>query len=413
MSEENKPEASKKEGSKSNSTIYVVAVITVVASLFVGMLGGGIGYLITSNTNYNDLNKTRELISQDVTVLNQESAIIDVAEATSDSVVSIVISQDVPIYENYNPWEELFNPNFRGRQQIGTEERQVGAGTGFIISPDGMVITNRHVVDTTDASYTVIFNDGSKKDAKVLSIDSLLDIAFIKIDDASDLQYLELGTSENLKVGQSVIAIGNALGEFSNSVSSGIVSGLARDIIASDGSGRNSGQLNGLIQTDASINLGNSGGPLLDLSGKVIGVNVAMANGAENIGFAIPIDDVIKLIERLDEETGEIKRPYLGVRYQMLNEEIATSLELDITEGALIIGDNGAEQFAVASGSPADKAGLESRDVVVEIDGEKVTEDNTLFEIIQQKFIGDEVSLKVYRDGEYFDVNVTLEEFEF
>ena len=387
-------------------TIFITSVIAVLISTFFGILGGFAAYSFASELNSSNLDKTREVLGQDVKVINEDSAVINVAESASNSVVSIVISQNVPIFERYNQFEDFFN--FRRREQIGTEKRQVGSGTGFIISRDGMVITNRHVVDKEDASYTVIFNNGEKREAEVLARDSLLDIAFMKIKDIENLEYLSLGSSAGLKVGQSVVAIGNALGEFSNTVSSGIISGLSRDIIASDRSGSTSGELNGVIQTDASINFGNSGGPLLDLTGKVIGVNVAVANNAENIGFAIPINDVIKLIERLDENKGEIERPLLGIRYRLINEND----EVEVDHGALIVGEDGNEDFAIASGSPADKAGLKKGDIILEVDQVKVDSDNTLFELIQDKYIGDTVKLKILRDGRQFEIKVLLEKFD-
>jgi serine protease Do len=392
----------------SKKFVYKIALITVTVSLIVGTLGGISAYLITDTLSNDDVDGTREILSQDVTVINEDSAVIDVANAASEAVVSIVITQDVPIFEEYDPWSDLFGE--RNRQEFGTQERQVGAGTGFIISSDGMVVTNRHVVDQEDADYTVIFPDGSRKSADLIASDTLLDIAFMQIEEpGEDISYLEIGSSSQLKVGQSVIAIGNALGQFGNTVSLGIVSGLSRDIVASNRNGSNSGQLNGLIQTDASINFGNSGGPLLDLTGKVIGVNVAVANDAENIGFAIPANEVLALIERLDRTNGEIDRPFLGVRYQLVNDALKEELDLPADYGAIIVGENGTENFAIIENSPASKAGLKVNDVILEVDGVRINEENPLSNIIQEKFIGDIVTLVVLRDGGTYEVDVELE----
>ncbi len=345
--------------------------------------------------------------TSNVEVLNEESAVISVAEEASPSVVSIVITKDVPLYENYFDPYSFYGYN---RQQIGSEQQQVGAGTGFIISEDGLIITNRHVVEDEEASYTVIFSDGTKTEAKVLSKDTILDIAFVKIE-GTNYKPLNLGSSDKLKVGQTVVAIGNALGEFSNTVSTGIISGLQRDIVATDSSGRSEEELNGVIQTDASINSGNSGGPLLDILGNVIGVNVAVASGeAENIGFAIPIDVVKDLIERLNTD-GTIERPVLGVRYLLIDADIQDRNDLSVDYGALIVRGDTTSDLPVIPGSPADKAGLRENDIILEIDGKKITTDNTLQFIIQNYKINDTVTLKVLRAGVESSVAAKLEKF--
>lgn len=357
---------------------------------------------------------TKTVTQQNIEVVNEESAVIDVAESAKNSVVSIVITKDVAVYENYyyNPFEN--NPFFDGfeiprRKQSGTQEQEIGAGTGFVVSSDGLIITNKHVVDDNQASYTVIFANGNKFDAEVLAKDTLLDIAFIKIE-ASNLTPLSLGTSENLKVGQKVIAVGNALGEFSNTVSTGIISGLSRDIIASDATGKNFEQIDDVIQTDASINSGNSGGPLLDIRGNVIGVNVAVAQDAENIGFAIPIDVVKTLIERYNEE-GSIKRPVLGVRYRLIDEYVQEANDLAFNYGAIVTkGDK--NELAVIPSSPADKAGIVENDIILEINGVKVDSENTLLELVQTHSFGDEIEVKLYSKGEIKILNVVLEDFK-
>lgn len=396
---------------KRAGVLAISGIFVILFSCFAGLVGGYLGTRIRPGSTISDAINS---ISQDVRVTNEESAIIEVAENASQSVVSIVITEEVPVYENYyyNPYED--DPFFRNfsipqRRQTGTEEQQVGAGTGFIVSDAGLIVTNKHVVDNETASYTVIMNDGvTKYEAKVLARDTLFDIAFLKIE-ASDLQSLTLGTSANLKVGQTTIAIGNSLGEFSNTVSSGIISGLKRDITAGDTNGANQEQLNNVIQTDASINLGNSGGPLLNINGEVIGVNVAIAQDAQNIGFAIPIDVVKDIINRMD-EGGKISRPILGVRYLQITEAVKKENNLSVDYGALIQKGASATAVAVVPGSPADKAGVRENDIILEVDGIKVTSDNNLQSQIASHKIGDQVVLKILRAGENIELTVTLDQ---
>lgn len=385
---------------------FILSFFTILFSCFASIVGGFIGYRI--NLGQNPLSSIAQKVTQqDIKVVDQSSATIDVANKASSSVVSIVISKDLPVYQNnsnyYDPFTQL--PQ---RKQTGTQQKQVGAGSGFVISADGMIITNRHVVEDQAASYTVVFNDGTKYDAKVLARDTILDIAFIKIN-ATNLKPLSLGSSSSLKVGQTVIAIGNALGQFSNTVSEGIISGLKRNITASDGAG-SSEQLTNVIQTDASINLGNSGGPLLDIDGNVIGVNVAIAQDAQNVGFAIPIDVVKDLLTRLNKD-GQIERPRLGVRYQLVTPDIKSQYSLNVDNGALVLKGSGTNEPAVLSGSPAEKAGVKEGDVITEINGQKINQQNQLVDIVQQFKIGDEVNLIINRKGTTLTLKAKLDKF--
>lgn len=237
---------------------------------------------------------------------SQEEAIIKAVKTYSPSVVSIVISKDVPILEQYYIYPFEFFPQFR---QKGTEKKQIGGGSGFIISPEGMVLTNKHVVSDKTADYTVLTNDGKKFPAKVVALDPVQDLAILKIDQEKIVDEegnllikkfptVKLGDSDILQIGQTVIAIGNALGEFQNTVSVGVISGLGRTITASGGGTVET--LEDVVQTDAAINKGNSGGPLLNLKGEVIGINAAMSVEGENIGFAIPINKAKKDIESVN-----------------------------------------------------------------------------------------------------------------
>lgn len=385
--------------------VVVLGVCMIVFSCVAGFTGGFVANRIGSAKNIGDLAQN---LTQNVRVTNEESAIIDVASQSSPSVVSIVITKDVPVYEDYyyNPFGDEFDFGIPRRRQNGTEEQQIGSGTGFVVSQEGMIITNRHVVEDETASYTVIFNDGTKKDATVLARDTILDIAFLKVDSVN-VPPLPLGSSKDLKVGQTVVAIGNALGEFSNTVSAGIISGLSRDIIAGDAQGRSTEQLDDVIQTDASINPGNSGGPLLDVGGNVIGVNVAVAQ-AENIGFAIPIDVVKDLMNRLNSE-GQIERPVLGVRYISIDESVQQENSLTVDYGALVTRGETTSQVAVLPGSPADKAGIIENDIILEVNGVKVDATNPLQKQIQEYRIGDQITLKILRKGSEIEIPVILE----
>jgi serine protease Do len=352
---------------------------------------------------------------------SQDSFVIDAVKKTNPAVVSIIISQEVPKYENcinpdqqqQNPFGDLFpgfNFDFNIPQyqlcQNGTEKKEVGGGSGFFVSGDGLIVTNKHVVDQPNAEYTVFTNDGKKHTAKVVARDSVLDIALIKIE-GSDFPYLSLGDSDTLEVGQSVIAIGNALGEYRNTVSVGVVSGLARSITAGDASG-NSEVLDHVIQTDAAINPGNSGGPLLDLSGEVIGVNVAVAEGGQNIGFALPINSVKGSIESV-EQTGKIVRPYLGIRYVAINAEMKDANNLPVDYGVLVKAGATASELAVIPGSPADKAGIVENDIILEVDGVKLDDKANLASIIREKKIGQVINLKILHKGAEKNVSITLE----
>ena len=265
------------------------------------------------------------------------------------------------------------------------------------------------MVSDTEADYTVLTNEGEKIPAKVLARDPIQDIAILKID-RTNLPVVKLGDSDKVKIGQTVIAIGNALGEFRNTVSVGVVSGLKRSIVASGGAGQ-SEQLSEVIQTDAAINPGNSGGPLLNLAGEAIGINVAMAQGAENIGFSIPINKAKRDLEQVKKE-GRISYPFLGVRYIMITSEIQKKNNLPVDHGALIARGAKPDELAVMPGSPADQAGLQENDIILEVDGQSVTLENPSAKLIQNHQIGDLVRLKILHQGKEKIVEVKLGERE-
>ncbi len=343
--------------------------------------------------------------------MSRESRIVSLVERGLPAVVSIVISKDVPIveryYQNINPFEGFgFGFQIPQYRQKGTEKKEIGGGSGFFVSASGLVITNRHVVIDEDATYTVFTSDGKKYDAKVLARDTLFDVALLQVE-GSDFPFLEFGDSSRLKPGQTVVAIGNALSEFQNSVSVGVVSGLSRSITASDGFGR-AEELTNVIQTDAAINPGNSGGPLLDLSGRVIGVNVAAANGSENIGFALPGDMVKSIVESV-KKTGSIIRPYLGIRYIPITEELQKSNKLQSDYGVLVQRGETFADLAVIPGSPADKAGIRENDIIVSVDDQELINGNSLNALIGQQSVGDTIQLGIIRKGSKVTVTVVLE----
>jgi len=348
-------------------------------------------------------------------VIDYEQAVVDAVKKASPAVVSITISKYVPIIEQcpYNPFSNL-PPEFQqffGNQlpqfyqpcEKGTKLQEVGGGSGFIISSDGLILTNRHVVADKSASYTVFTNDGKKYSAKVLARDPVQDLAVIKIDTAG-LPTVDVGDSDSVELGQTAIAIGNALGEFRNTVSVGVISGLSRTVTAS-GPGVGEETIQGVIQTDAAINPGNSGGPLLNLRGQVIGINTAIAEGAQNVGFAIPVNRAKRDIQSVT-TSGEIQVPYLGVRYMTITPEISKSQKLPVDYGALVRSSD--QGPAVQPNSPADKAGVEAEDIILEVNGQKIDQDHLLGDLINKYNVGDTVTLTINRGGKAITVQAVL-----
>ncbi|MFH0739763.1 MAG: trypsin-like peptidase domain-containing protein [bacterium] len=352
----------------------------------------------------------------------QEEAVMNVVKNVSPSVVSVLISKDVPVYEQYVETQPFGGDFFGGQVQIqipktrlkGTERQVVGSGSGFIVSSDGMILTNKHVVSEPYAFYQVVTWEGKKYSAVVLAKDPLQDLAIMKITTSTkqgesiNLPAVKFGNSDSAVVGQTAIAIGNALGEFSNSVSVGVISGLSRSITASGGG--ISEDLDDIFQTDAAINKGNSGGPLLNLKGEVIGVNVAVAEGAQSIGFAIPFNKARRDIRQFQEQ-GKISYPFLGIRYVLVDADIQSEKKLSVDYGALIIKGDIASEVAIEPGSSAQKAGLRENDIILQADGVKITKKVRLSNIIQNQHIpGDKVVLKVLRGAKGLDITVTLGE---
>lgn len=363
--------------------------LIILLALVAGFVGGRFG----SSSSVTSLSNANSATKQQI-VSTEEDVIASTAETVGKSVVSITVSSTVE------------GQDFFGFRQ---SYQQQGAGTGIIISNKGIIITNKHVVSGDADSVSVTLVDGTVLDASVIARDTRNDVAFIKITDTKgkELVPAKLGDSGTLKVGQKVIAIGNALGEFQNTVTSGIVSGYGREITAGDGG--SSEDLTNLIQTDAAINQGNSGGPLVNLSGEVIGINTAITSSAsgQSLGFAIPVNDIKAQMASVLEK-GKIERPYLGVRYRAIDERYAFVYNLPVQKGAYLAPSEDGST-AIIKGGPADKAGLEEKDIITKIDDTEIDEKNDLVTILSSKKVGDVVRLTVLRVGKELSVSATLE----
>jgi len=329
--------------------------------------------------------------------MTEESQIIKTIKKVLPAVVTITISKYLTIFENpLQPDPFGFEDFFAVPVPKGKKKVKIGGGSGFIVDKSGIILTNRHVVIDPQAEYVTVLNDGRKFKAEVLARDQINDIAIIKID-TNNLPVAELGDSSNLDLGQTALAIGNTLGNFANTVSVGVVSGLSRTIKAVDVLEQKTQNLRGLVQTDAAINPGNSGGPLVDINGKIIGVNCAMVFGAENVGFAIPIDAAKKDLDDL-KRYGRIREPFLGLRYIPVDKKLQQKYGVPVNYGALVISENIPGGEAVVPGSPAEKAGIREADIVLEIQNKKITLQNPLQDVLQEFKIGEEIELKILRE---------------
>jgi len=392
MNEEKHIEIKEKLGSR------LTALVVVLAFIF-GSLGGYFGAL-KAVKQPGGLSLTA---SQAIT-LQEDSAIIDVVKKAGPAVVSIIVTQDVSKYMSNN---DFFSPFFGFDGESGVPDFQrTGSGSGFFVSADGIILTNKHVVSDNSAKYTVITQDKKQYEAKVLALDPRNDLAIVKVD-IKDAPFLKLADTSGLQIGQRVVAIGNSLGQYPNTVTSGIISGIGRRIVAGGGSG--SEELSGVIQTDAAINPGNSGGPLLDVTGAVVGINTAVDRQGESVGFAIPASDASKALGTY-QKNGKITRPFLGVRYVSVTPELAKAQSLPKDYGALVVRGTEVTDLAVVPGSPADKAGVSENDILLEVDGKRIDEENSLGNLLRDKQVGDSVNIKIYHRGEEKVVKVVLEE---
>ncbi len=363
--------------------LYLLFFVLIIAFLFINNKGinsfSSISSYVKKLFARRDAPQTSTYLKQ--SVVEEESAVIDVVDRVSPAVVSVVEKT-----VDFDPFS-------------GPVSTQQGIGTGFIVDPLGVIITNNHVVSDLSADYSVVMKDGKSFDVKKIHRDSVNDVAILEIK-SKGLPTVELGDSAKLKVGQKAVAIGNALGQFSNSVTVGVVSGLARQVTASGPFGVAEKTYNDVIQTDAALNPGNSGGPLLNLHGQVIGVNVATTMGADNIGFAIAVN-TLKPILASFRESGRIIRPYLGVSFSMVTKDIANFRRLP--EGAFVT--------RVGVDTPAERVGIERGDIITAIDGKAINEKNPPDVEIQQRHkVGDKVKITLDRQGDVITVEATLTE---
>lgn len=333
-------------------------------------------------------------------IVNEESVVTKVVEEATPSVVTVSISKTrILSADPFDFFGNFFGFGNPGRGETKEQKIEQDIGTGFIIGTDGLIVTNKHVVSDTEAKYKVVIGRDEIAEVKNIYRDPVTDLAILKVDKIG-LKTVKLGDSNKLKVGQTVIAIGTALGEFRSTVTTGVISGLGRGITAGSPF-EGSEKLDNVIQTDAAINPGNSGGPLLNSSGEVIGVNVAVSQNGQNIGFALPINLIKESIDNF-KTTGEFERPYLGVSYRMISKQ--TALLNDVPAGAYV-------QEVIADG-PSEKAGVKIGDIITEIDGKKLADDPAaagLATLINKKKIGESVKLKIWRDGKEMEVEVRLE----
>ena len=372
---------------KSRGGVFIV--IFLVLAFVMGVIGGtGAIILLSSSSSLQSafgikggsLNLTTTKTEK--LKLEESSTIIDSAKKVTPSVVSITTTSSAV--------------NF-----FGQTVQQEAAGTGFIITNDGLILTNKHVAQS-GSKLTVVTSAGKTYDAKVAALDPTNDLAILKIE-ATGLPVVDLGDSNDLQVGQWVVAVGNALGQLQNTVTVGVISARERQLTA--GAGSEQEQLNNLLQTDAAINSGNSGGPLVNLAGQVIGINTAVASNAQSIGFAIPVNQAKSAIDSY-KANGKIIAPFLGVRYVMITQDIAQNNNLPVTSGALVIAAQG--EAAVVSGSPADKAGIQANDIITKINGDKIDQSNTLGSLINQYHPNDEIEIKYLRDNKEHTTKVKL-----
>ena len=381
MEEEKKGKDVEAEKTKGYKIAIAMSAIALVLGC-IGLVFGWLGYTKSSTpltflSNGTDGNSANFV----------EGSIAEVADKVSKSVVSIVTSTKTTDF-------------------FGQSHDSAAAGTGIIVTEDGYILTNKHVINGAN-KVTVVLDDGTTyEDVKVVATDPLNDVAYLKIDNVSGLTAAKLGDSKTISVGQQVIAIGNALGQYQNTVTSGIISGIGRSVTASDGSGYNTETLTDMIQTDAAINSGNSGGPLVNAAGEVIGINTATSTSAENMGFAIPISSTKGMLQQLI-ETGSAKRTYLGVYSVEITPEVAKAYNLPVSEGVYLYSPS--SYSAIIKDSPAAKAGLKDKDIVTKINGTKIGAAGSLASLIGEYKPGDTVQLTVIRDGNETAINVTLE----
>lgn len=363
---------------------YFAAVLLLLVACFTAGLGGGyVAQYMTGGQM-----SSRTVVPDGNTVVTQEEEdISSVASKVGPSVVSIVTQS-------------------QARSYLGGTQTQEGAGTGIIVSGDGYILTNKHVVSGSQDLVIVMSDGTTKTDVKIVGTDPLNDLAFLKVDGVKDLSVATLGDSSSIRIGQKVVAIGNSLGEFQNTVTSGIISGTGRPIAAQEGNSVET--LTDLIQTDAAINPGNSGGPLTNLSGQVIGINTAVAADAQGIGFAIPVNSAKGILKNLL-KSGKVERAYLGINYITITPDVAKQYDLSVSRGAYVHSDSGS---AIIGDSPASKAGIKDGDIITKVGDIDVGERGSVASLVSEYSTGEEVTLTILRDGKTTSTKVTLEAYK-
>ncbi|MES2630423.1 MAG: trypsin-like peptidase domain-containing protein [Patescibacteria group bacterium] len=363
---------------------YVISILVATTALVLLIIAGIVaGMYIQQNRTNSPTTSLNSGVDGNSSVTNEESTIASIAEKVGPSVVSIVTTSQAQSY-------------------YGTTS-QAGAGTGIIVSKDGYVMTNNHVIETAQ-DVSIIDSEGQQYDnVTIIGRDPLNDVAFLKIESNDTFTPATLGNSSTVRIGQQVVAIGNALGQYSNTVTSGIISGVGRPITAATANGQTE-SLTDLLQTDASINPGNSGGPLLNMSGQVIGINTAIAEDANGIGFSIPINSTKGVLAGVL-ETGKVSRAYMGVNYLSITPEVAKEYNLSVQDGAYVYSASGS---AVAPGSPAEKAGIKNGDIITKVNDEAIGDQGGLSSIIGQYKPGDTVTITYIRDGKEQTTQLTF-----
>ena len=414
-------------GSKEYAKEPLPLMALVLISLVVGLVGGyGGSYLQSRSAERVGAFQKPSDPAAPAPVLkgSEEEAVIAVVKKASPSVVSIIVSKDISKmlnrtgpdiapFDNFFEFGFPFNFKFDSDRKKGSDmpkgKQRIGGGSGFIISEDGLILTNRHVIADDDAEYTVLTNDGKEDGAKGLGKDPVKELALVKIN-VNGLKAVPLGDSSHIQIGQTVIAIGYALGEYKNTVTRGVISGVNRVVQASDGMGETE-VIQEAIQTDAAINPGNSGGPLLNLSGEVIGINTAINSQGQSVGFAIPINIAKRSVTSV-QKYGKIIRPWLGVRYISVDSVVKEKNNLSVDYGALIIGNAEQKELGIIAGSPAEKAGLAEGDIILQVNRQKIDDGHSLAHEIAKYAPGDSVTVKVLSKGKEKEIVIKLEEFK-
>ena len=380
-----------------------VFVSCLLLAAFAGAVAGGLvtvasSYISTAPMRSSSLPES----TAHLTTSSEDQELVAVVKRSLPSVVAIDVRKDVAtLRASRHPLMD--SPS--APELVTSTQQRIGGGSGFFVSNDGMIVTNRHVVDDTSATYSITTQDGSTYPVTVLDTDSVLDLAILKAN-VSSTSPLELGDSDTADIGETVLAIGNALAEFQNSVTKGVISGKNRHVIAGGFGGDE--LIEQAIQTDAAINPGNSGGPLIDAHGNVIGVNTAVSADGQSLGFAIPSNAVKQAIESV-KKTGHIIRPWLGVRYFMIDPDMAKADHLPVNHGAVVEQGSSSQDIAVIPGSPADHAGIQENDIITEIEGQEINADLSLSTLLSRYAPGDHIQLTILRKGQKKTLTVILD----